>query len=129
MQMNIRNAAFIAAGLLCLATTSSRTFSQEQQPDEIVTLLFTNDIESAYKPVPAFWIDDMEHIGGIAEMSTLIGRRREDEGNVFLFDAGDIFTGALSRLTRGALMFEFMTSIGYDAMAIGNHEFPQAACT
>ena len=91
--------------------------------DLVVTLLFTNDIESAYEPVPAFWIDGMERIGGIAQMATLIETIREREPNVFLFDAGDIFTGALSRLTDGQLMFEFMISMGYDAMAIGNHEF------
>ena len=94
-----------------------------QVDDTVVTLLFTNDIESAYEPVPAFWLEDMEQIGGIAEMSTLVQQIRESEPNVFLFDAGDIFTGALSRLTDGALMFEFMISMGYDAMGIGNHEF------
>ena len=86
-------------------------------------LVKTNDMESAYEPVPAWWRDDMDHIGGIAELSTLIRNIRRDEPNVFLFDAGDIFTGALSRLTDGALMFEFMITMGYDAMAIGNHEF------
>jgi 2',3'-cyclic-nucleotide 2'-phosphodiesterase (5'-nucleotidase family) len=91
--------------------------------DIVVTLIFTNDIESAYEPVPAWWIDGMNRIGGIAELATLIESVRRDEPNVFLFDAGDIFTGALSRLTGGALMFEFMITMGYDAMGIGNHEF------
>ena len=31
-----------------------------------VTLLFTNDVESAYDPIPAFWLDDIAEIGGIA---------------------------------------------------------------
>ena len=39
-----------------------------------VTLLFTNDVESAYDPIPAFWLDDQKMIGGIAEMTTLIKR-------------------------------------------------------
>ena len=96
-----------------------------EQPDDdtVVTLLFTNDIESAYEPVPAWWRDDIERIGGLAHLSTLIKNLRRDEPNVFLFDAGDIFTGALSRQTEGALMFEYMITMGYDAMAIGNHEF------
>lgn len=85
--------------------------STADESDTVVTLLFTNDIESAYEPVPAFWLEDMERIGGIAEMSTLIRQIRESEANVFLFDAGDIFTGALSRLADGALMFEFMISL------------------
>ena len=25
-----------------------------------VTLLFTNDVESAYDPIPAFWLDNQE---------------------------------------------------------------------
>lgn len=88
-----------------------------------VTLLFTNDVESAYDPIAAFWIDGMARIGGIAEMTTLIRELRETEPNVFLFDSGDIFTGALAKLTHGQLAFELMITMGYDAMAIGNHEF------
>ncbi len=88
-----------------------------------VTLLFTNDVESAYDPIPAFWLDEQEMIGGIAELSTLINSVRASNQNVFLFDAGDIFTGALAKLTEGRLAFELMISMGYDAMAIGNHEF------
>ena len=88
-----------------------------------VTLLFTNDVESAYDPIPAFWLDDQDRIGGIAEMTTLINEVRQTEPNVFLFDSGDIFTGALAKLTEGRLAFELMITMGYDAMAIGNHEF------
>ncbi len=88
-----------------------------------VTLLFTNDLESTYDPVTAFWRDDMEHIGGVAQLATLVDELRESESNVFLFDAGDIFTGILAKLTEGEVSFELMNTMGYDAMAIGNHEF------
>lgn len=95
-----------------------------QAADErTVTLLFTNDMESAYDPVPAWWRDDIESIGGLAHLATLIDEIRAQEPNVFLFDSGDIFTGALSQVTNGELMFEFMMTMGYDAMVIGNHEF------
>ena len=107
--------------LLCLSVGTA--FTQQAGDDVVVTLIFTNDMESAYEPVPAWWRDDLNRIGGIAELTTLIKNIRRDEPNVFLFDSGDIFTGALSRLTDGALMFEFMITMGYDAMAIGNHEF------
>jgi 2',3'-cyclic-nucleotide 2'-phosphodiesterase (5'-nucleotidase family) len=95
--------------------------------EKAVTLLFTNDVESAYDPIPAFWRDDIETIGGIAEMTTLIRELRATEPNTFLFDSGDIFTGALAKLTEGELAFELMISMGYDAMAIGNHEFEYGA--
>ena len=93
------------------------------QANKTITLLFTNDVESAYDPIPAFWLDDIAMIGGIAEMTTLIEELRQQEPNVFLFDSGDIFTGALAKLTEGRLAFELMITMGYDAMAIGNHEF------
>lgn len=114
----------VNAVILGLLIFAGPAYSQaETEGDKVVTLIFTNDIESAYDSVPAWWRDDMERIGGIAELSTLIKTIRQNEPNVFLFDAGDIFTGALSRLTDGALMFEFMITMGYDAMGIGNHEF------
>lgn len=109
--------------LLCLLITAQAAHAQPVTDDITVTLLFTNDMESAYEPVPAWWREDIHHIGGLAELTTLIKNIRRDEPNVFLFDSGDIFTGALSRLTDGALMFEYMITMGYDAMAIGNHEF------
>lgn len=110
--------------MLCAAALAALAFAELRAEDDVVvTLLFTNDLESAYEPVPAWWRDDIERIGGIAHLSTLIKNIRRDEPNVFLFDSGDIFTGALSRQTEGALMFEYMITMGYDAMAIGNHEF------
>jgi 5'-nucleotidase/UDP-sugar diphosphatase len=88
-----------------------------------VTLLYTNDFESAYDPIPAFWREDLEHVGGIAQLATLIDRERGRAELSFLLDAGDIFTGTLAKLTRGELPFELMITMGYDAMCIGNHEF------
>jgi len=88
-----------------------------------VTLLFTNDFESAFDPIPAWWRDDVEALGGVAHLATLIERERAGAPLAFLFDAGDIFTGSLTRRTRGALPFELMITMGYDAMGIGNHEF------
>jgi 5'-nucleotidase/UDP-sugar diphosphatase len=102
---------------------SSAPLSLAPSADKTITLLFTNDVESAYDPTPAFWLDDVSMIGGIAEMTTLIRTLRLTEPNVFLFDSGDIFTGALAKLTQGKLAFELMITMGYDAMAIGNHEF------
>ena len=102
------------------------SIAQDRAPEgetETITLLFTNDFESTYDPVLAFWLDDMERIGGVAQLATLIDQIRSTEPNVFLFDSGDIFTGTLAKLTSGEVSLELMMSIGYDAMAVGNHEF------
>ncbi|MGI9233746.1 MAG: bifunctional metallophosphatase/5'-nucleotidase [Woeseiaceae bacterium] len=107
-----------------VAIAACQSADKQAVPSQtVVTLLFTNDVESTYDPIPAFWLDDQEMIGGIAEMTTLINNIRRDQPNVFLFDSGDIFTGALAKLTEGRLAFELMITMGYDAMAIGNHEF------
>jgi 2',3'-cyclic-nucleotide 2'-phosphodiesterase (5'-nucleotidase family) len=63
----------------------------------VVTLLFTNDFESAFDPIPAYWNPDIEYLGGIAHIATLVDNLRQQEDLVFLFDAGDIFTGVLSK--------------------------------
>ncbi|HSR49516.1 MAG TPA: bifunctional UDP-sugar hydrolase/5'-nucleotidase [Acidobacteriota bacterium] len=94
-----------------------------------VVILYTNDFHSAIDPIPAYWMegDPPPHLGGAAELMTLVERIRREEaakGNpVFLFDTGDMFTGMLSKLTRGEVLMEMMTTLDYDAMAIGNHEF------
>ena len=102
-------------------STERKTY--EPEDTQIITLLFTNDLESTYYPVEAFWREDLDYIGGIAELATLIESIRQSQPNVFLFDAGDIFTGVLAKLTKGEISFELMNTIGYDAMTIGNHEF------
>lgn len=67
-----------------------------------------------------------ECFGGIARVKSAIdSRRAELEGkNVLTLDAGDQFQGSLFYTTyKSAPIADFMNAIGFDAMAIGNHEF------
>ena len=91
--------------------------------ERLVTLLYTNDIESVYEPVEAFWNPEIELIGGIPYLATLIERVRAESELSFLFDAGDIYTGALSQATEGRLAWDLYSLMGYDAVNLGNHEF------
>ena len=66
--------------------------------------------------------------GGVARVATKINELRDKlraEGkNVIVLDAGDQFQGSLMYTTyKGAVEAEFMQKIGFDAMAVGNHEF------
>ena len=88
-----------------------------------IILLHTNDIESVYEPIPAVWRNDMELIGGISHLATLIENIRSTESISFLLDAGDIFTGALSKKSEGKLPFDLYSAMNYDALTLGNHEF------
>src|SRR5690606_18584921 len=49
---------------------------------------------------------------------------REEEENVLLLDAGDIFQGTpyFNRF-GGVLEMKLMTELGYDAATMGNHDF------
>ena len=109
--------------LLILTACDQTPAPTANSATKTVTLLFTNDFESAYDPVTAYWRNDMQRIGGIAQLATLVDQQRATEPNPFLLDAGDIFTGTLAKLSKGELAFELMLSMGYDAMVIGNHEF------
>lgn len=75
MKLRIIFAAIMLFGLSVMAVSPHHSASagpRGKPADKIITLLFTNDVESAYDPIPAHWLDDLEMIGGIAEMTTLI---------------------------------------------------------
>ena len=113
-------------GLVIVLTSCMSPVSNRQNTGSAgreVTLLFTNDLESAFDPIPAYWNPKVEYLGGIAHLATLVDDLREQEKVVFLFDAGDIFTGVLSKKTEGIVPMEMMITMDYDAMVIGNHEF------
>lgn len=110
--------------MILTVTLAFFAISHEAQADRHLTILFTNDVESAYDPIPAYWRSDVKRIGGLPQLSTLVDEIRATADHpVFLFDSGDIFTGSLATATNGRLALDLMTAMDYDAMAIGNHEF------
>jgi len=111
----------LALGLSTVGMSAGVPVS-DSRPRE-VTILYTTDFHSAFDPVPAYWLSGNVKLGGAAQLATLVKDIRRREETVFLFDAGDMFTGMLSNVSRGEALMEMMLSMGYDAMAIGNHEF------
>ena len=70
--------------------------------------------------------------GGVAQfggyLRNLRAARALDGGAVLLLDAGDTFEGGIaSNLSEGALVVDAYNALGYDALAIGNHEFDYGA--
>ncbi len=63
--------------------------------------------------------------GGATLLSGYLGViRRANPGRVVLIDSGDLFTGTIAAdLTEGLAVIEAMNALGYDASAVGNHEF------
>ncbi|MCS7164978.1 MAG: bifunctional UDP-sugar hydrolase/5'-nucleotidase [Candidatus Calescibacterium sp.] len=63
-------------------------------------------------------------VAGAEYLSSLIDSLRKNNENVFLFDAGDFSAGTIySNLSQGMSVVEFYNYLGFDAVAIGNHEF------
>ena len=70
--------------------------------------------------------------GGLALLGgylrNLRAARDADGGAVLLLDAGDTFQGGIeSNLSEGALVVDAYNALGYDALAVGNHEFEYGA--
>lgn len=89
----------------------------ETKPLEL-TILHTNDVHSHYA---AFGEPEQ---GGAARWATVVDEVRAAEDHVLLLDAGDQFQGTLYFTVGGAdVVSDIMNQLGYEAMAIGNHEF------
>ena len=98
-------------------------------------ILHVNDLHSRIEPITRFDstcapADDAagDCFGGVARLAAKVAALRaalEAEGqNVILLDAGDQFQGSLMYTTyKGSAEAEFMEAIGFDVMALGNHEF------
>jgi len=90
---------------------------------EKLTILHTNDTHSRLDPFP---MDGGRNqgLGGVAARMDLVEKIRAEEEHVLLLDAGDIFQGTpYFNLYKGEPEIKAMTSLGYDACTIGNHDF------
>lgn len=91
-----------------------------------ITLVGTNDVHGWVAPHVTRLADGGEVTqGGVATFAGYLKILREaNPGGVVLLDAGDIFQGTLvSNLTEGEVVVDAFNALGYQAAAIGNHEF------
>ena len=70
-------------------------------------------------------IDEGNKEAGMSYISSYIKSKvEEDPSNSLVLSGGDMFQGGYeSNMTRGEIMIDAMNEIGFDAMALGNHEF------
>ncbi len=82
-----------------------------------LTIMHTNDVHGHHEP-------QRNGDGGAARQATVVNQIRAEVDNHLLLDGGDRFTGTLFHVQyRGQDSVQIMNAIGYDAMALGNHEF------
>lgn len=105
----MRKMFLIIALILCCSATAQ----------EKITILHTNDTHSCIE-------SEKNGNAGVVNRALLIEELRDSLGkdNLLLFDCGDFSQGSLYYNTfKGAVEIELMNAMGYDACAIGNHEF------
>lgn len=101
------------------------------QAEYALTILHTNDFHDRYEPISgsdSTCAPDKnaggECFGGVARLVTAVAEARARNPNTILVDGGDQFQGSLFYTHyKGRMTAEFMDKLGYDAMAVGNHEF------
>jgi 5'-nucleotidase len=96
-----------------------------------ITILHTNDFHARFRPISKYdnncsAKDNAKGkcFGGTARLITAIEDARSRHSNTILLDGGDQFQGTLFyNLYKGKVAAEMMNKLGYDGMAVGNHEF------
>lgn len=88
-----------------------------------LVILHTNDTHSHIDPVRGGLADGL---GGVIERSVYVDSVRQAVGkrNLLMVDAGDFSQGtSYFSIHKGDVEIEVMNAIGYDVVALGNHEF------
>lgn len=110
----------VLPALLIVFQSCENPAQQKEQPGDIqLTILYTNDEHG--------WIEASASADGAAKMmgvwSDVDGYLRDDDTYLIL-SGGDNWTGpAISTWFQGESTLEVMNAMGYDAAAVGNHEF------
>ncbi len=94
-------------------------------PSINLTILHINDFHGRILPYIVRSISEKVPVGGAAYLAQLINeeRAKNPEGTILLA-AGDMFQGTpQSNVFKGEPVVEIMNLLGFDAMAVGNHEF------
>lgn len=127
MQFNFkysRLGLLVATATLAGGTATASQDAASQSKTVELTILHTNDNHGH------FWRNKHGEYGMSARKTIIDGVRKEvaaKKGHTLLFSGGDINTGVPESDMQDAKPdFVGMNVIGYDAMAVGNHEFDKS---
>jgi 5'-nucleotidase / UDP-sugar diphosphatase len=105
----------IAAMLFCMPGRSLAAVAN-------ISVLYTGDTHGHLK---SFIYDSVKPVGGVAKRAIYFqDRRKHAKMNWLMLDSGNAISGTpLSDIFQGYIDIEAMNRLGYDAMALGEHEF------
>lgn len=118
----LRQVAAAGAGLSLIGMKPLVSYGRSSS-SKVISIMHTNDTHARIDPFPA-GSGSYEGLGGAARRAALVKKIREQNPHNLLLDAGDVFQGTpYFNFYHGALDYELMSMMGYDATTIGNHEF------
>jgi 5'-nucleotidase len=124
--MRIRLAAALVAAH-AVACAAARPVPAPAPPGPIrLTVFATSDFHGALAPEAVARAEGAPlSVGGAATLGGYLAiLREENPGGVIALDAGDLWQGTLAAgQTEGAAVVDAYDALGYDAVAVGNHEF------
>lgn len=106
----------------CLTATVAVFSAIAAYADQPITITFlhTNDLHARVEGVKI----KGKMYGGYSRQATLIEKYRKSDPNPILLNGGDTFQGTIFfNVYEGLADLAYMNYIGYQAMAVGNHEF------
>jgi 5'-nucleotidase / UDP-sugar diphosphatase len=132
MRSEIIGVYILMAFLFCLSTSASLKASTKE-----LVLLHTNDMHARVMGVrhddSMCSLEDRDSVacfGGFDRIASQVNYERSMHQNILLVDAGDQFQGTMFHLMyHGQVSAQMMNLIGYEAMAVGNHEFDNGTKT
>ncbi len=115
--------SFLVTGSVLLAKNGLGQQQQNEPKGSKLVILHTNDTHSNIEAFPANH-NKFPNRGGVARRFSMIEEVRQQNENVLLLDAGDIFQGTpYFNRYKGNLEMRLMSEMGYDVATLGNHDF------
>ncbi len=117
----------------CLALTLVVTLIGSSHPRTAgrawLTVLSTTDLHGNLLPIDYY--TDAPDARGLAKVATLVRQaRKENPAGTLLLDSGDVIQGSPLEYVHNTInnappdpMMRAMNALGFDAMAVGNHEY------
>ncbi len=115
----IASLALVSAVCVTLGYAGGYGDSGDAVPTKLV-ILHTNDVHG--------YAQSADGVLGVAAVAQLKADYQAEGYDVLLLDSGDALQGnSFVNDSQGSIVPDFMNAAGYDAMALGNHEFDYGA--
>lgn len=103
-------------GAIDTSAQGEESASRQQSDLPEANIIHTNDVHGR--------IVEEKGVIGDAKLAAVIEEERKNNPSTLVVDAGDAFQGLpISNSSKGEERAKLLNEMGYDAMAVGNHEF------